>query len=150
TTTIEDLCEDNALWYRLHVFVFDLRNFRSNSAARDRLECVADEFYLRELYFSNGEAIKLRNTIVDANGKTPGSIIRDFFKTTLEKRLKGRMQETGDWKLCAAHDLAPIFEKVFGVSAKDFSKNKVFTMLVQKGGLTSLDDGTVWKGIGRR
>lgn len=60
------------------------------------------------------------------------------------------MKAMNDYRVCAAHDLAPIFERAVRVSANDLAKNKQFTRLVHKRGLEALDDGTVWKGMGRR
>jgi hypothetical protein len=77
-------------------------------------------------------------------------MLDEFFEKKLEKRLKGRMKETADYRVCAAHDIAPIVEKVFGVRPGDLKKNKMLVKLVDKGGLSALDDGAVWKGIGKR
>ena len=60
------------------------------------------------------------------------------------------MKETGDYRMCAAHDLAPIVEKAFGIHPKDLTKNKGFGRLVDAGGLGALDKRDVWRGLGRR
>ncbi|KAF1955140.1 hypothetical protein CC80DRAFT_549848 [Byssothecium circinans] len=54
--TIEQVCSHNVLWYKLHVFMYDLRNFRSSDEARARLDCIADEHYLGQPYFTREEA----------------------------------------------------------------------------------------------
>ena len=151
TYTIEDLRHDNVFWYKLHVFMYDLRNFRSNADARDRLDCVVSEHYIGEPYFDASETDRLLHTIIDTtNGDTLGDSIEQFFTERLAPRLKGRMEETGDYRVCAAHDLAPIFERAFRVNAKDLCKNKTFIALVKKGGLQALDQGGVWKGLVKR
>ncbi|KAF2125240.1 hypothetical protein P153DRAFT_369942 [Dothidotthia symphoricarpi CBS 119687] len=150
TITIEELRQDNKLWYKLHVFMFDLRNFRTNTNSRERLELVTNELFIGNPYFDDNERQRLCNTIIDSSQRTLEDVLGAFFQTTLEKRLQGRIKETGDWRICAAHDLAPIFERAFRVNTKDLSKNKVFSKMVQKGGLGALDNGGVWKGIGRR
>lgn len=54
--------------------------------------------------------------------------------------------ESGDYWVCAAHDLAPIFEKGLGIRAKDFEKDKEFIRLVRTSGL-ELNDGQSWMGL---
>lgn len=151
STSIDELRSDNALWYKLHVFMYDLRNFRSNSDSRTRLDSVVHEYYLGEPYFSEDEANKVLHTVPDAaTEKTVGEAIRAFYEQKLLQRQKSRAIETGDYRICAAHDLAPIFEKAFRLNGKDLAKNKGFMALVNKGGLNALEDGRVWKGLGKR
>jgi len=58
------------------------------------------------------------------------------------------MKETSDYRVCAAHDLAPLFEKAFDVKAADLAKNKAFLRCLDKGGLES-KEGAKWKGLRR-
>jgi hypothetical protein len=149
--TLHDLRDDCKLWYRLHVFIYDLRAFRSSSASSSRLENVIAPDYIGLPYFTDEEAERLRSTIIDVlTGDTLGLRLDTFFKSKLEKRMKTCMEETGDYRVCAAHDLAPIFERAFRVSPGDLAKNKGFRSLVTKGGLEALDQGEVWKGLGKR
>ena len=53
--------------------------------------------------------------------------------------------ESGDYRVCAAHDLAPIFEKGLGIRAKNFEKDMEFIRLVRTSGL-ELKDGQSWTG----
>jgi hypothetical protein len=128
--------------------MYDLRAFRSNSDSRSRLDSVASTYYIGEPYFGASGVERVLHTISD--GKTLKDMLDEFFEKKLEKRLKGRMKETADYRVCAAHDIAPIVEKVFGVRPGDLKKNKMLVKLVDKGGLSALDDGAVWKGIGKR
>jgi hypothetical protein len=128
--------------------MYDLRAFRSNSDSRSRLDSVASTYYIGEPYFGASGVERVLHTISD--GKTLKDTLDEFFEKKLEKRLKGRMKETADYRVCAAHDIAPIVEKVFGVRPGDLKKNKMLVKLVNKGGLSALDDGAVWKGIGKR
>jgi hypothetical protein len=128
--------------------MYDLRAFRSNSDSRSRLDSVVSTYYIGEPYFSASEAERVLNTISD--GKALKNTLDEFFEKKLEKRLEGRMKETADYRVCAAHDIAPIVEKAFGVRPGDLKKNKGFAKLVDKGGLSALNDGAVWKGIGKR
>jgi len=148
--SVEELRRDKSLWYKLHIFMYDLRNYRSNNDARSRLDCVVNEYYVGLPYFTEDEAQKLLHTTTDIlKGETLGDAIKTFCTAKLEHRIKNRMKETGDYRVCAAHDLAPIFERAFRVNTKDLSKNKGFMRLMGKGGLQAVENGEVWKGLGK-
>ena len=51
-----ELRQDNELWYKLHVFIYDLRNFRSNEKSQDRLDKIVNTYYIGLPYFSATEA----------------------------------------------------------------------------------------------
>jgi hypothetical protein len=53
------------------------------------------------------------------------AIIEETLNGRLERRLKKRV-ESGDSRVCAAHDLAPIFENAFGVKEKELARNERF------------------------
>jgi hypothetical protein len=151
TCTTDELRQDGKLWYKIHVFVYDLRNFRSSENSRNRLDSVVDTYYIGLPYFSATEADTILHTIVDIEtGKTLKELLDDFFAQKLEKRIKSRMKETADYRVCAAHDLAPIIEKAFRIHPRDLAKNKGFRKLLDTRGLSALDEGGVWKGLGRR
>ena len=124
----------NNLWYRLHVFVYDLRHFRDNDAARERLDSIMDALYIGLPYFTPAEAEMITNTMVSASidtnsddgverQKTLGKHIEETMNTKLTRRTKKRV-ESRDFRVCAAHDLAPIFESVFGISQKVLNKDR--------------------------
>lgn len=143
--TVDHLHAKPTLWYKLTVFLFDLRNFSSNEASRTRLQNVIGEFHLGEPYFTTDEtSLLLRTMIDDSGGVTLKDAISDFFAKKLETRVRGRVKSTGEWTVCAAHDLAPVFERAFGVRVKELSRDKVFKKLMQKRGLDVSDDGAMW------
>lgn len=140
--TVQELRQNNKLWYKLHVFMYDLRTFRSNESCRARLDSVLAPDYIGAPYFSEEEAEQLRETVIEPNtSDTLGHRLNTFFQQKLEKRMKTRMEETGDYRVCAAHDLGPIFERALGVNPTDLAKNKTFVKLVNKKGLEALDKG---------
>ena len=51
--------------------------------------------------------------------------------------------ESEDYRVCAAHGLAPIFEKGLGIRPKEFVR------LVRTSGL-KLNDGESWMGMGKK
>ncbi|KAF2689018.1 hypothetical protein K458DRAFT_261900, partial [Lentithecium fluviatile CBS 122367] len=142
TPTIDDLRRDNILWYKLHVFMYDLRHFRSNNACGSRLDAVVSEKYIGAPYFSVVESAKVLNTIINsATMEKLKDAIDKYFGERLAARLKGRMEETGDYRVCAAHDLAPIFEQAFRVNGRDLGMNKEFFEIGGEGALGALDKG---------
>ncbi|KAJ4299830.1 hypothetical protein N0V90_005076 [Kalmusia sp. IMI 367209] len=148
---MDNLRSDNVLWYKLHVFMYDLRNFGDKDDSRARLECVVASNYIGEPYFNDHESQMLLSTIIDPiTGETLGKAVDDFFKTEVPQRIEDEMKKKNDYRVCASHDIAPIFERAFGVKPTDLSKNKAFTKLVGKGGLEALDKGGVWNGLKRR
>lgn len=151
TYTIDELRKDGKLWYKLHIFIYDLRNFRLDEKSHDRLNTVTDTYYIGPPYFSVIEADNILHTIGDTTGgKTLKDLLDEFFAQKLEKRLEEMMKETGDYRVCTAHDLAPIVEKVFCVHPKDLAKNKAFGKSVDGKGQSALDEGGVWKCLGKR
>lgn len=133
------------LWYRIHVFIYDLRHFKDNDAARQRLDSIMDASYIGMPYFTPAEASLITNTFVSASAESTSSSTRDrqislgqHIEETLNTKLTRRNEkrvDSGDFRVCAAHDLAPIFETVFGISQKMLNKDKVFNALLKKSGL---------------
>jgi hypothetical protein len=80
--------------------------------------------------------------------KTLVEVIEVTLKERLEKKMKKRI-ESGDFRVCAAHDVAAILEKVLGVKEKDLRRDKEFLSLVERWGL-ELGEGMVWKGLGKK
>ena len=87
---------------------------------------------------------------------TPPSVevsgaLGEFIQETLDERLEGRIkkrEESGDFRVCAAHDLAPIFEKAFDIKVKDLEQNAHFVDMVEEKGLV-LPNGLEEAGLAR-
>jgi len=92
--------------------------------------------------------VKALRTGVDKESSTLAEIVEDILKERLERRMKKRV-ESGDYRVCAAHDVAPILEKVLGLKEKDLLRDKEFVELVEKWGL-ELGEGVVWKGLQKK
>ena len=145
--TIQDLHANRMLWYKINVFVYDLHHFHDN-ASQARLECVADSSYLCLPYFNVDEVAHLKATMVHNNTKK----LEDVIQETLDERLQCRMKkqvQSGDFRVCAAHDLALIFEKAPNIKPKDLERDRDFLALVEQFGL-NLRDGQVWSGVLKR
>jgi hypothetical protein len=144
---IQDLRNTPSLWYRIHVFVYDLRNFKERANCQSRLDSIVDASYLGTPYFKPEEVDMLKATKVDGE-MTLETVIRNTLEERLERRLKKRV-ESGDYRVCAAHDLAPIFETAFAIKPKDLAKDSGFLSLLDKSGL-KLKNGESWTGLSKR
>lgn len=123
--------QDSELWYRIRVLLYDLRHFKDRDDSRDRLEQIIDPCYLGSPYFSHKEVKLLKSSIVrnkrseDKSEKTLQQLIETTLDAKLNRRMKKRV-ESQDFRVCAAHDLAPILEDAFGVKPKELRKDKKF------------------------
>jgi hypothetical protein len=145
--TVQELKSQRCLWYKVHVFVYDLRNFQEIPEAQARLDKIVDASYIGLPYFKPDEVQLLKSSIVKYD-KSLQSIIEETLNERLEKRIKKRV-ESDDFRVCAAHDLAPIFEKAFDIKPKDLTKNKEFLTILERSGL-DLKDTDDWKGLPKR
>ncbi|OOF93395.1 hypothetical protein ASPCADRAFT_7621 [Aspergillus carbonarius ITEM 5010] len=132
-SNLKDSSISNTLWYRIHVLISDLKNFNHPSANK-RLEKVVDPSFIGKPYFSPEEADKIKQTVVDTNGKTFSQMVEENLNERLERRQKKRI-ESGDFRVCAAHDLAPIMGRALSIDLKQMEKDKEFAALVEKKGL---------------
>ncbi|KAG4435429.1 hypothetical protein IFR05_009103 [Cadophora sp. M221] len=63
------------------------------------------------------------------DGKTLEMLIEEVLTERLERRIKKR-EESGDFRVCAAHDIAPILEKALEINPKQLSRDKIFLDLM--------------------
>jgi len=128
TRQSQDLQKNAHLWYKVRVFLFDLRHFKEREDSRDRLELIVDPAYIGAPYLEPAEAQVLKKIVVNNEGQT----LENFVRTTLEEEMNRRMKkgvESGEFRVCAAHDLAPVFERCLGVESKKSQKGKKFVKL---------------------
>ncbi|KAF4234671.1 hypothetical protein CNMCM8980_008599 [Aspergillus fumigatiaffinis] len=130
------------LWYRLHVLLYDLQHFNQRPDSRERLETVTDLSYIGSPYFNDDETTAIKNTVV--HGKSLAQIIDQELQARLERRNKKRV-DSGDFRVCAAHDLAPILATTLGTNLKRLDKDKRFLLLINSRGLDIGDDK--WEGL---
>lgn len=52
-------------------------------------------------------------------------VIEEILSERVEGRIKKR-EESGEFRVCAAHDLAPILEKALGIDPKALAKDREF------------------------
>ena len=144
----EDLQKNERLWHKILVFLYDLRHFSERDDSRSRLELVIDASYISAPYFEPAEVRTLKSMVINDSGQKLEQLIQE----TLDEKLSRRKRvESADYRVCAAHDLAPVFERVFGVKPKDLQKDKKFVKTLSTNGLDLKKDvalpGTATKNL---
>jgi len=91
TPTISQLRYNKPLWWRLHVFIYDLRNFGAIPSSQARLDKIVDASYLGAPYFSDSGVLQLKATVVPS-GKTLEQDIADTLEERLDRRMKKRVE----------------------------------------------------------
>lgn len=124
------------------MFLFDLRHFKEKAASQARLDDIVDASYLGEPYFTNDQVVMLKSTVL-SGGETLAASIQATLDERLERRIKKRA-ESSDYRVCAAHDLAPVFEKAFEANSKELARNQRFVDLVETHGLEVPSD---WRSV---
>ena len=76
------------------------------------------------------------------------ALIEETLKERLDRRTKKRA-ESGDYRICAAHDVAPILEKALGIKQKDLERDQAFLDKMSANGL-HLEPGERWTGISKQ
>lgn len=143
---IESVRSNNTFWYKIHVFIYDLQNFRSSDTARDRLNGVFDPAYIGVPYIEPQDADLLKGVVVQGP-KTLEEVIHETIAECVERRKK-KILETGDHRIVATHDISLIFEKVFDIDYKRLEKDEHFLKPVGDGGLRL--KGQTWEGCPRK
>ena len=132
------------IWYKLHVLLYDLRHFEQSNQSRFRLESMVDPLYLGEPYFDLSQADMIKTAQVETD-KTLSVIVEETLNERLSRRMK-KLVGSGDYRVCAAHDIAPCLEKTLGINPKDLEKNQAFVDTMTKFGL-HLEPGTQWTAL---
>ncbi|KAJ9202130.1 hypothetical protein DTO021D3_3626 [Paecilomyces variotii] len=146
--SIENLQSNKLLWYKIHIFLYDLRHFQEE-ASQARLDSVIDSSYLCSPYFTSEEVTQLKATKLQ-DTKSLGALIEETLNERLERRVKKQI-ESGDFRVCAAHDLAPIFERAFHIKPKDLERDRILLDLIKQSGLTpSEEELKLWQEVDKK
>ncbi|KFZ03163.1 hypothetical protein V502_11179 [Pseudogymnoascus sp. VKM F-4520 (FW-2644)] len=159
--TLSNLQENPALWYKIHVLLYDLCNISKDRAAEARTLCTTDELYISAPYFTPEEAVLIKNTVVsppiladipefeafelegdmDAESNEPPKEVALQKTLTIEEAITSclrnffaKRRASGDARPCGPHDMAPIYKAVFGIT-RDELKNEKFLGRLRRTGL---------------
>lgn len=140
--TLSILKQDPNILYKILVLLYDLRNIKSDPTSQTRSLSTTDELYISGPYFTPSEAKLIKSAIVDPtpsptpfpspstinetdNPETPESETTTTgpqAPQTVEHAIQTRLSDffekrraSGDARPCGPHDMAPIYENVFGV-----------------------------------
>ena len=89
----------------------------------------------------------MKNIVTDTSGKTFSERLEEGLNERLERRKKKRVQ-SGDFRVCAAHDLAPLIASALGIDLKLMEKDKDFAKVVEEKGLNLR--GEIWGGLKKK
>lgn len=73
---VQDLQHSPSLWYKILVFVYDLRNFREKVDSQARLNSIIDASYIGMPYFQPDEVERIKSTVINTD-QTLEEAIRD-------------------------------------------------------------------------
>lgn len=157
-TTLADLKQDLNLSYKIKVVLYDLRNIKTNPEAEKRTLQTTDELYISAPYFTAEEAGRVKGAIVMLPSP-PASIegheeeeeveqeeeeheeeraearemsVEDAIKERLANFFEKR-RASGDSRPCGPHDIAPIYEVVFGVEKSELEDERFLSRLRRSG-----------------
>ena len=103
-TDLKTLRSNAQLWLRVKLYHYDLKHFRTDSVASERLSNTHQPYFMSECYFDEDERKFLLRFPT-----TSGLPLRELLDEM--QRTKGGESAV----ICSSHDLAPIIEKVFGL-----------------------------------
>jgi hypothetical protein len=141
-TTVADLRKDAALWYKILLLIYDLKNVGSkNPESKNRLEQTTHVRHLSGPYFTEMEAEKVRNAVVvgwrstreeseeydeEENSTEPEVTDATDVPTTLDQAITHRLKNfldkrkaSGDARPCGKHDMVPVYLECFGAKKEE-------------------------------
>jgi hypothetical protein len=147
-STLQDSTVFPSLWYKMHVFLFDLRHYRNHDDSATRLACVVDTSYIGLPYFTTREADTIKHMVVSyKTGEQLAQVVQQTLSHRFNLRRK-RQLDSKDFSVCTAHDLAPVFENAWQIDPKQLAKDTEFLHLLKTHGL-DLGESIQWDGPGR-
>jgi hypothetical protein len=146
-TTVADLRKDAALWYKILLLIYDLKNYGSkNPASKKRLDETTHVRHLSGPYFSEKEAELVQSAVCPSEGhslmneendnddaeenSTEATAAGDGDATdetfTLDQAITHRLRNflekrrpSGDARPCGKHDMVPIYLECFGAKKEE-------------------------------
>ncbi|KAL8788686.1 MAG: hypothetical protein Q9195_007187 [Heterodermia aff. obscurata] len=140
---LDTIKEDPAILCRMKVLLYDLRNMATDRNSEKRTLSTTDELYISAPYFTSAQAQKIKTALVQVHQPSESSAEEDETGidtsdnlVAVEEAIKGRLvnffekrRASGDARPCGPHDMAPIYEYVFGVEQKELKDEKFLARL---------------------
>ncbi|KAI4599513.1 hypothetical protein KJ359_001956 [Pestalotiopsis sp. 9143b] len=154
--TTSALKSDPVLGYKIRVLLHDFRAMTKDKAAEARTSTMTDAVYIGGPYFTPNEATRIKNAIIDhdmpameepndqaddEDGDSAGQAASERVQpTTVEDAIHARMarfhdkrRASGDARPCGPHDMAPLYEAVFGIPQDEMRDEKFLARLRRQG-----------------
>ncbi|KAF7517967.1 hypothetical protein G7054_g13629 [Neopestalotiopsis clavispora] len=163
--TTSALGTDPVLGFKIRVLLHDLRRMSKDRVSEQRTLATTDSLYISDPYFTPEEAACVKNAVIDhaipsiednecgnneeqdneaSQEKAAASISQP---ATVETAIHTRMarfldkrKASGDARPCGPHDMAPLYEAVFGIQ-QDEMRNEKFLARLQRQGLPRIEKG---------
>ncbi|KAG7004547.1 hypothetical protein G7Y79_00024g054970 [Physcia stellaris] len=146
-TSVSDLKSDPILLYKIQVLLYDLRNIANDHAAEKRTLSTTNELYLSAPYFTPWQADLVKGAIVEGQetSESSNNTVRQSADVlakpqTVEKAIQDRLanffekrRASGDARPCGPHDMAPVYEEVFGIDRKELQDERFLSRLRRTG-----------------
>ncbi|KAK1763807.1 hypothetical protein QBC33DRAFT_548650 [Phialemonium atrogriseum] len=142
--TTSAVSADPTLGYKLRVLIHDFRQVASNHTSQHRISNTTDPLYISGPYFTPKEAAAVKGAIVDTvtrvadkdginlvkfnPGQTAESAIQSAMANFFDKR-----RASGDARPCGPHDMAPIYEAIFGIEGGETDEERFLGRLRRSG-----------------
>ncbi|ETS86969.1 hypothetical protein PFICI_00797 [Pestalotiopsis fici W106-1] len=153
------------LGYKIRVLLHDLRSMSKDRASEQRTLATTDALYISGPYFTPEEVTCVKNAVIDheipsiedneygdngeqddepsrykaATGISHPATVETAIHTRMARFLDKR-KASGDARPCGPHDIAPLYEAVFGIQ-QDEMRNEKFLARLQRQGLPRIEDG---------
>ncbi|KAK8000325.1 C6 transcription factor [Apiospora arundinis] len=133
---VAEVAAEPNLRYKIRILLYDLRNVSKDAGSQRRTLQTTDELYISSPYFTPEEAAMIKGATCDLEDeeklpKTTTSVesaIQKVMANFFEKR-----KASGDARPCGPHDLAPIYETVFGIKKEEVQDEKFLSRLRRQG-----------------
>ncbi|KAK8009006.1 hypothetical protein PG991_011557 [Apiospora marii] len=140
--TTSEIVADAILGYKIRVLIYDLRNISKDTHSQRRTLQTTDELYISSPYFTPKEAsiVKRATCVLEEEHQSPKP--PESVETAIQKAMTNffeKRKASGDARPCGPHDLAPIYEAVFGIEKEEVQDER-FLSRMRRQGLPPIED----------
>ncbi|KAK8121977.1 hypothetical protein PG984_010647 [Apiospora sp. TS-2023a] len=140
--TTSELAADTNLGYKIRVLIYDLRNFSKDAGSQRRTLQTTDELYISSPYFTPKEVSIIKGAICVPDEESQPSKAPEIVEAAIQKAMANffeKRKASGDARPCGPHDLAPIYEAVFGIEKEEVQDER-FLSRMRRQGLPPIED----------
>ncbi|KAK6820946.1 C6 transcription factor [Apiospora arundinis] len=134
--TAAEVASDANLGYKIKVLIHDLRNVSKDASSQQRTLQTTDELYISSPYFTPEEAAMIKGATCDLEEDDQLPKATTSVESAIQKAMANffeKRKASGDARPCGPHDLAPIYETVFGITKEEVHDEKFLSRLRRQG-----------------